>query len=90
VEPIKGSGENGMVVSRDDAGEIPSLTMHWHKIVALLMHEFEITQFEVTAGMLAAFKEEFGGKLPTVTYEESDGVFRVRLMTAEEIKRVVQ
>jgi len=62
----------------------------WHKIVALLMHEFEITQFEVTEGTLAAFREEFGGKLPTVTLEESDGVFRVHLMTAEEIKRVVQ
>lgn len=54
------------------------------------MHEFEISQFEVTETSMRYFREAFNGKLPTVTYEESDGVLRIRLMTEEEVKRVVQ
>lgn len=63
---------------------------HWHKIVALLMHEFEITEFEITAATLKAFQGEYDGTLPTVVTDEKDGALRVRLMTGEEASRLTQ
>jgi hypothetical protein len=65
-------------------------SQHWHKVVALLMHEFEITQFEITESTLAAFRREYGGKEPTVTFEESNGVMRIRLVTADQLQHILQ
>ena len=64
--------------------------MPWHKIVALLMHEFEITEFEITSGTLNGFKQEFEGEIPSVTFEDSGSVITIRLMTKSEASRRVQ
>ena len=66
------------------------LENHWHKIVALLMHEFEITSFEISARAVEEFKREHFGKNPTVTWEESDGVITIRLLDGKTASERVQ
>jgi len=67
-----------------------NLADHWHKVVALLMHEFEITEFEINEATLKAFSREYDGQLPTVVTSEKDGVLKVRLMTHEQASRLTQ
>ena len=67
-----------------------NLSEHWHKVVALLMHEFEITEFEINEATLKAFSREYNGELPTVVTSEKDGVLKVRLMTFEQVSRLKQ
>lgn len=63
--------------------------VQWHKIVALLMHEFEITEFTVTSGMISGYKEAFN-PTPDIVCEEREGEFRIRIVPKTETRRLVQ
>lgn len=66
------------------------LSGHVHKILALLMHEFEVKTVVFTMEDIEAFKQEYGGELPTVVFEAKGTSVRVTLMSKSEVERRLQ
>lgn len=61
----------------------------WPKILALLMEEFEIKEFEVTASMIELIEKKYDGELPVLGYLESDSTLKVMLLSKSEARRRV-
>lgn len=60
---------------------------HWHKVVALLMVDFGITEFEITEEMLKGFEHLGGG---AVVADARGGRFVVRLVDWAEAERLAR
>lgn len=59
----------------------------WHKVVALLMVDYGITEFEITEDMLRAFAHLGGG---AVVADARGGRFVVRLVDNAEAERLAR
>lgn len=64
----------------------PILDSHWHKVVVLLMDEFDLSEFRITTSSIQALKD----KEPVLATEVVGNEIVVRLMSKAEAKRLVQ
>lgn len=60
------------------------------KLLALLMHQFEIESFEVTCEDVEAFRREYGGELPVMTFQHFGDRIRVQMMSNKDAQRLRQ
>jgi hypothetical protein len=67
-----------------------TMTMHdhWHKVVAILMHQCGLDSFEITAAHLEQFEREYPNG--NVVADARGSRFVIRLVTAEEGQRLAR
>jgi len=61
---------------------------HWHKIVALLMHKFELGHVVITGQDLAAFEREYPNHAIMI-HDKRDGI-HLRMVSMEEADRLAR
>lgn len=57
---------------------------HWHKVVALLLHKFDLGEVVITASDLDDLAREFAGGMPAVLiHDKADGM-HLKIVTEAE------
>lgn len=61
---------------------------HWHKIVAILMHKFELGEVVITGSDLESLRHAYPVGMPSVLlHDKADGM-HIKIVTEEEARRL--